>query len=115
MFYSDSDINSAFDELARSEVEPGYSTYALESRQELLDIARHDLIANKSSRGAGGQPRPRELSIPADLASGVLALLAEVCVTRVPGPAGSLMLCQMEEQFWKQFAESMFEWMYKSL
>ncbi|MEW5317260.1 MAG: hypothetical protein WDW38_008572 [Sanguina aurantia] len=79
VFYSDSDINSAFDELARSEVEPGYSTYALQSRQELLDIARHDLIANKSSRGgAGGQPRPRELSIPADLASGVLALLVEV-------------------------------------
>lgn len=91
MIYSDADINSAFDELARSEVEPGYSTYALESRQELLDIARHDLIANKSSRGAGGQPRPRELSVPADLASGVLALLAEVCY-QGPGLAGSLML-----------------------
>lgn len=81
MVYSDSDINNAYDELTKSEVENGYSSYALESRQELLDIARHDLIMNKSSRGVSGQdgsPRPRELSVPADLASGVLALLAQV-------------------------------------
>ena len=71
--YRDSVINQVFDELMATPPEPGYSKQAVDSRNELLEIVRTDIITSK-----GRSKEAKEVTIPYDLLPGALAVMAEV-------------------------------------
>eukprot|EP00798_Chlamydomonas_sp_ICE-L_P014103 gene14103-20060_t len=71
----DSMLNQAYDDLVESPLEQGYSKETIQGRMELLEIARHDVITNKSCRP---ELRSKEVTIPYDLIPASLAVLSEV-------------------------------------
>jgi hypothetical protein len=69
------EVSLAYEELAAGCSIEGFSQATLDSRKELLDIVKADIIGSKSM---GAADRLQTVSIPYHLVPGALVVLAEV-------------------------------------
>ncbi|GIL42969.1 hypothetical protein Vafri_788 [Volvox africanus] len=83
----DSDLNTVYEQLVGAAIETGYSENAINSRLEVLDFVRRDLISSK-----GRARDSRQLNLPVELLPGALALMTEVGQCQLALDIGSELL-----------------------
>ncbi|GIL72987.1 hypothetical protein Vretifemale_3235 [Volvox reticuliferus] len=69
----DSELNTVYEQLVGAAAEAGYSENTVNSRLEVLDFVRRDLISSK-----GRARDSRQLNLPLELLPGALVLMTEV-------------------------------------
>lgn len=72
--YTDSEVNTAYDDLMRAPMEEGYSEAVLAGRRELLNAVREQVISLK-----GSPNKEAAAVVPMALLPSALVILVEVC------------------------------------